>query len=541
MIKRLLLLMSLLSFLAIGRASGEPDSIDYLSQYKNLTIEQLTDTADKSYYANLYDKALACYGLIINLSQKNLTDWQQEKIVEAYNKSAIIYNQLGDYRQSFGLLIKGLELCEEYHYDSYTSRFYTNMGDIYYHLGKLDMAKRYDLKALETCKNDISMITILNNLGVIETESGHPDKVMGYLNHSLSISRKHGNLHSHVILHSIATYYQKIQQYDSAFHYLALSLKEAEKIYNNKAIESVKAQNLSTLGKLYFETHKTDSALHYLKASNEIASKNNFGEIWIKNYSVLSEIEEARGNNRKALNFYQKYVYLKDSISNIDRVGEIDQLKYLHEIEKTNAQLEKISIEQKINRQTIHYQKLILIITGCVLLFICIMLTIVFWQKRELNKAYKILFEKNKRIVEFQENSPERNREKYQRSTLSSETQKELFDKIFSLMENPNIFCDADFSLNKLAELVQSNPAYVSQVINTTLKKNFRTFLNEYRIREALRLFSEPDAKKYTIEFTSSRVGFKSTSTFRVVFKEITGVSPTFYLKSMQEQTIQVG
>jgi AraC-like DNA-binding protein len=44
-----------------------------------------------------------------------------------------------------------------------------------------------------------------------------------------------------------------------------------------------------------------------------------------------------------------------------------------------------------------------------------------------------------------------------------------------------------------------------------------------------------PDATKFTIESLAFQVGFKSQSAFRDAFKDITGVNPNFYLKSMQE------
>jgi AraC-like DNA-binding protein len=114
--------------------------------------------------------------------------------------------------------------------------------------------------------------------------------------------------------------------------------------------------------------------------------------------------------------------------------------------------------------------------------------------------------------------------------------QQELLNKIYTVMEDVSVVCDPDFSVEKLATLVQSNNTYISQVINTNLKKNFRSFINIYRIREAQRLFSEPDVAKYTIDAVALQVGFKSKSAFYDAFKEITGVSPSFYLKSIQEQ-----
>jgi len=87
-----------------------------------------------------------------------------------------------------------------------------------------------------------------------------------------------------------------------------------------------------------------------------------------------------------------------------------------------------------------------------------------------------------------------------------------------------------------LTILVLSKPIFAQTItfgINTVFKKNFRLFLNEYRIKEAQRLFSASDAGKYKIEAVGNEVGFKSPNAFRRAFTEITGVSPSFYLNSM--------
>jgi YesN/AraC family two-component response regulator len=117
---------------------------------------------------------------------------------------------------------------------------------------------------------------------------------------------------------------------------------------------------------------------------------------------------------------------------------------------------------------------------------------------------------------------------------LNDERQNELLNKILTIMEDTALICNTEFSIDQLADLVQSNQKYVSQVINGTLGQNFRSFLNGYRIRESQRLLSESDVSKYTIEFIAFKVGFKSRYTFYEVFKDITGVTPAFYLKSVR-------
>jgi AraC-like DNA-binding protein len=266
--------------------------------------------------------------------------------------------------------------------------------------------------------------------------------------------------------------------------------------------------------------------LFYIGLSNDVAKQNGFLKISSDNYLLLSKIEKSRGRNKSALDLYEKYASLKDSIFNVEKFGEINQLQRLYEISKTNNQIEQLVVEKQIKEKTIQYQKIIWIITLCVLLLVSMGLVFIYLQKRSLGIAYKTLFEKNIEIIDLKEHPSEKNTDKYKKNMPEGEMQDELLDKIFTIMEDIPVICDPKFSIDKLATLVESNNTYVSQIINNILKKNFRSFLNSYRIREAQRFFSAPDIAKYTIEAVALNVGFKSRSAFRDAFKEITGVSP---------------
>jgi len=347
----------------------------------------------------------------------------------------------------------------------------------------------------------------------------------------LQINKRHNNIHSALTLNAIASLHQKNMQFDSAFHYFRLSLEEAKK---SEKIE-LESENLSNLGKLFLEINKKDSALFYITLSNIVAKQNKFLRILADNYLTLSKIEESKGHIRNALEHHKTYADLRDSIFDTDKFGEINQLQRLYEVSKTNQQIEQLVIEQQIKENKIYYQRIIQFITLGVLLLVSMVLLFVFSQKRKLNRAYKALFEKNIEIINLQGNSFGERSKKYEKSPLTNDLQNELLDRILTLMEDISIICDPEFTIDKLAELVQSNQTYVSQVINGALKKNFRSLLNSYRTQEAQRLFSQPDAAKYTIEYVSLKVGFKSQGAFRNAFREITGVNPNFYLQSMQE------
>jgi tetratricopeptide (TPR) repeat protein len=501
---------------------------DIVLKHKHLSSQQLLDTANHYFNASDYRTALVCYNLLINTSSKNTSFEHQKKIIEAYFKSAMSYYYMSDFRTSYDFLIRALSLGEKANYKTFEPRIYINIAAIYFHFQKYDLAKQYLLKALNSHPEDIPKLMVLNNLGVTELKKGNLDDAFHYAQEALEFSKQIDNSLSYAVLSTMALIYQNQKRYDSAFLYFQLSLKETKKENRHEEMSEI----LSNFGNLFLEIQKLDSALHYIGLSDVIAKENKFLRISAENYRLLSKIEEAKGNKESAFEYFKKHTALKDSVFN---VGEINQLQHLYEVSKINEEIEQLTIEQRVKERTIYYQKIIQLIMLVVLLLTGSVLLFIYFQKRRVDKSYKVLFEKSINAITAQESLSKVYHEKYKKNKLAEKTQDELLNKILAIMEDRSVICDTDFSIGTLAELTQSNYTYVSQVINNAFKKNFRSFLNSYRIREAERLFSEEDTAKYTIEAVAFQVGFKSRSAFYDAFKEINGISPNFFLKSMQK------
>jgi tetratricopeptide (TPR) repeat protein len=507
-------------------AYAQTSSNEIIANFSHLSPQQLSDTANYFFNKNSTDTALICFSLLINTTPKNADIEHQKMLINAYNRSAILYCYTSDYRMAYDFFIRALTLCEKINYESFIPRIYANIGSIYMDFKKYEMAKLYHLKALDMSLDTTHIVGMLNNLGNIELENGNLDSAFYFYNKALQLSKRHDNAYLYLIKNGLGIALFRKKHYDSAMYYFKLSLEG----FKDNGIEKVSC--LSNLGGIFFEIGKIDSALFYIDLSNRIASENNFLRILAENYLTLSKIEKSKGRKTKALEYFEKYVQLKDSIFNARKVGEINQLRRSFEVSKTNQQIEELAIEKRIKERTIFWQKIVLV----VLLLISIISLLLYFEKRKLDTAYKVLVEKNVENIDLQNNSTEKLQIKYQKSALTDDKQQELLNRIFAVMEDTSIICDTEFSVDKLAELVQANSGYVSQTINTALNKTYRSLINEYRIREAQRILSEPDALKYTVESVGTMVGFKSRSTFYDIFKEITGVSPKFYLKSLQNE-----
>ena len=107
---------------------------------------------------------------------------------------------------------------------------------------------------------------------------------------------------------------------------------------------------------------------------------------------------------------------------------------------------------------------------------------------------------------------------------------------IAKVMDDSSIISDPDFSLQALATRVDSNTKYVSWAINATYGKNFKTYLNEYRIREAARRLADP--QRYgnpTMATLAEQLGYKSPTSLTQAFKRIFGMTPAAYQKLVNE------
>jgi AraC-like DNA-binding protein len=124
---------------------------------------------------------------------------------------------------------------------------------------------------------------------------------------------------------------------------------------------------------------------------------------------------------------------------------------------------------------------------------------------------------------------------KYKNSGLPESLAKKLAADLGVLMSKEQLYKENDLKLETLAEKLNSNRHFVSQVINQYYKTNFFDFINANRIDEARRLLiSDPELNIIEIAYA---VGYNNKVTFNTVFKRFTGVTPSEYRKHNRAQT----
>ncbi len=96
-------------------------------------------------------------------------------------------------------------------------------------------------------------------------------------------------------------------------------------------------------------------------------------------------------------------------------------------------------------------------------------------------------------------------------------------------MRQKAIYRDPDLTLNRLARRLGLPSRSISAAINRTLGRNVPQLVNEYRVREAMRLLGETDLPVTDVMF---ECGFQTKSNFNREFARVTGTTPSEYRRA---------
>lgn len=122
----------------------------------------------------------------------------------------------------------------------------------------------------------------------------------------------------------------------------------------------------------------------------------------------------------------------------------------------------------------------------------------------------------------------------YEKSQIKGLNIASVTQRLFELMDDEKIFADEELTLPALADELGISQHQLSEVLNREMKKNFNTFVNEYRVKEAKELLVEQSGR--SILSVGIAAGFNSATTFNSVFLKITGMTPGKYRKIMLEK-----
>ena len=122
-----------------------------------------------------------------------------------------------------------------------------------------------------------------------------------------------------------------------------------------------------------------------------------------------------------------------------------------------------------------------------------------------------------------------REKEAAYRSLVSPKLMDEMQEKIMNIIVMQKKYRDKDYSAKRLAEDLGTNTRYISAVVNVRFHMNYTSFVNKYRIEEAMTILVDKRYQDLRMEEVSDMVGFANRQSFYASFFKIMGITPREY------------
>ncbi|MBD3582261.1 helix-turn-helix domain-containing protein [Flavobacterium selenitireducens] len=320
-------------------------------------------------------------------------------------------------------------------------------------------------------------------------------------------------------LYNIGNSYYYLEIADSAETYLnrALSVRDP----NNQSLDYyIKA----TLGEVYAKKKDYPRAIDTLQAIvRDPAFHNNSLKTEI--YLNLSLNYKNLGDDANYSIYNEKYLGLKSAVDSQD-------LKAIN----TVFDVEQHDLRSKIQDSDKQFKWLLLLLLGIVVASAASFFYLNRKKRRE-KQIYQSLIARLQNEVASFSRKPDVDQdapisdEEEPRYAISAAVEQAILEGL-EKFESEQEFRNPDITLPNLATQLKTNPAYVSAVIKANKNNNFNGYINELRIRYiCAKLYGHPEYLNYKISYLAEDSGFVSHSAFSTIFKKVTGISPSSFIR----------
>lgn len=238
----------------------------------------------------------------------------------------------------------------------------SNLGDEYFMNKEYDLAIEYFMQAGIIFKEMNSLegnAFILGNMGMVYAEKGKDDLAEANINDAISTMEK-------------------------------LKLYYPISVY------------LTYMSDIYLAKNDRNRAINYSKRSLELASKYGLKEQISEASLQLSELYEQHGDHKKSLMYFKNYTNLKDSITNIQRVQKMADLRTDFEVSLKQAEVDLLTQQQHstqiefdlLNQQKKNRQNLA--IATIIALFLSALLVFGLYRRNKYINSTKSIIEEEK-------------------------------------------------------------------------------------------------------------------------------------------------
>lgn len=347
-----------------------------------------------------YDSSLISFEKEKEIQIKSGT---KKDLASCYTNIGLVYQLKGNFKTALENYLLAEELFTELNEQSSLISLYGKIGGLLVEEEKYEDAEKYLSKAQNECvknENYTDAARFCNAMGVMYKKKAEYQKAEEKYKQALEYLLKQPSKQVEAAVNTnIGLLFIEQKQYDKAIEYLKKTAALAEEI----GIKYIAATANHNIGEAYFYKKNYSVSLeYYLKAHLIFIEIESYPEI-LKSYQALIKIYKILNNSDLALEYYEKYDFLKDSINQAERSVSLDSLQTVFDtkyLKTENLVLEK---DAEIKKKTISNQRILIFSVIAILLLAGILIVLIIRNSRIMKKFIAKLSEKNEEILQQSE------------------------------------------------------------------------------------------------------------------------------------------
>ena len=317
---------------------------------------------------------------------------------------------------------------------------------------------------------------------------------------------------------------------------------------------------------IYLEKSAPEAAKKYIDMALDYHARTRIPDKESHLYEVLARYHTLSGNSKEATAYLDSTLLVKDKEA--EAFSGLVLRRVEQRLRAADQKLNDQKIESEQARSRMYRHTALLTAAALVIILILLGLTLFFY--RRTRNAYRKLVRRSQQwagiiVPEPEQTEPEEVQPEDTRAPqpsgeeetspvtiaetvcdderLAAETGLPAIDnhdavtmaEVEKAMTERKVYKRTDLTLDTLAQETGFNRYYLSNVLNRCTGKNFNSYVNEFRVKEAIRIMSEPGGDDLTVDAIAFEVGFNDRQSLYRVFKKITGLSPKDFRKNKSE------
>ena len=301
------------------------------------------------------------------------------------------------------------------------------------------------------------------------------------------------------------------------------------------------------LANVYLKKGNMPESKHYIDLAVECYNKIPRDGMLSRIYEAYSKYYITTGNVKSSLEYMDSTLVENKKYEEQYSALRMMRVKQRQHIAEQKLKEEQLKVE-KI-RSAGYRRSLIISISALILIGFGLARYFILYRKKK--SAYRELVRKSQDWAHVNAAVPASNEveieiENEPENVIESEIQEKhnvppddvdllIMKEIENLILEEKLYRDTSLSVDLLANKLGAKRYNVSIAINRCMKKSFNTYINEFRIKEAIQILSKNSVNAIKIDTVAFDVGFNDRHNFYRVFKKITGLSPTEFQKSLSQ------